>query len=130
MKSFSEEIFALPQILFQKVFISDMKETPLIILGAGKSTIEFIDLVNDINQKSYDKIKIIGILDDDKKLKNKKINNISVIGSIKDTKQFKKEKFFVGIFSYKNRFIRSKIINSLKFSSNKFINVIQQQPTL
>ena len=56
-----------------------MKETPLIILGAGKSTIEFIDLVNDINQKTYNKIKIIGILDDDKKLKNKKMWRILFI---------------------------------------------------
>ena len=49
-----------------------MKEENLIILGAGDSTLEIIDLVNDINKKKTKKIKIIGILDDDKKLNKKK----------------------------------------------------------
>ena len=41
-----------------------MKEKLLIILGAGNSTIEIIDLIEDINKKSLNRIKIVGILDD------------------------------------------------------------------
>ena len=81
-----------------------MKEENLIILGAGDSTLEIIDLVNDINKKKTKKIKIIGILDDDKKLKKKNIKS-SILGKIKDIYKFKKEKFFLGIFSHKNRFL-------------------------
>ncbi len=101
-----------------------MKVIKLIILGAGKSTLEIIDIINDINNKSSKKIEIVGILADDKKLKNKKIYNTPVLGPIKDIKKFKKEKFFLGIFSYQNRFVRAKIISSFKNIYHRFINIV------
>ena len=43
----------------------------LVILGGGTSCIETIDLINQINKFNKNKIKIIGILDDDKKIQKK-----------------------------------------------------------
>ena len=88
-----------------------MNDIPLVLLGAGLSTVEVIDIISDINKSSQKKIKIVGLLDDNSKLFNKKILNCSVIGSLSDINLFKKEKFFLNIFSYKNRFLRSKIVN-------------------
>ena len=101
-----------------------MKIKPLIILGAGNSTREIIDQINDINKKTSNKIEIIGVLDDDKKLLNKKISNIPIIGKINDFKKFKKVNFFLGILSPQNRFKRSNLIRSLKSNIKKFINII------
>lgn len=101
-----------------------MKEKQLIILGAGNSTVEIIDLIEDINKRSLNRIKIIGILDDNKNLLNKKISNIPIIGNIKEMRKFKKENFFIGIQSYKNRFKRSEFINSIKDNIKRFITII------
>ena len=101
-----------------------MNEKLLIILGAGSSTIEIIDLIEDINEKSADKIKIVGILDDNNNLLNKKISNIPIIGNMKEMKKFKKENFFLGIQSYRNRFKRSEFINSIKDNIKRFITIV------
>jgi len=101
-----------------------MKKKPLIILGAGNSTIEIIDQINDINKKNSNEIEIVGILDDNKKLLNKKILNTPIIGIIKDYKKFKKEYFFLGMFSYKNRFKRSALIKSFKNNIKKFLTIV------
>ena len=101
-----------------------MNDIPLVLLGAGLSTVEVIDIISDINKCSQKKIKIVGLLDDNSKLFNKKILNCSVIGSLSDINLFKKEKFFLNIFSYKNRFLRSKIIKNLKIKRSKFLNII------
>ena len=71
-----------------------MKMKSLIIIGAGSSTIEIIDILNDINKVSKKKFSIKGILDDNKKIQKKKINNIKVIGFIKDYHKFKNNYFF------------------------------------
>jgi acetyltransferase-like isoleucine patch superfamily enzyme len=101
-----------------------MNDLPLVLVGAGLGAIEVIDIIEDINKTSMKKIKIVGLLDDNPKLFNKKVLNHSVIGSLSDITLFKKENFFLNIFSYKNRFLRSKLIKSLKKSRSKFINLI------
>ena len=101
-----------------------MKKKELIIIGAGNSTLEIIDIIEDINYQNIDKIKVIGILDDDIKLKNKHLNNIPILGQIKEISKFKNAYFFLGIFSYKNRFLRNKIIMNLKKFKKRFINII------
>ena len=101
-----------------------MNQTSLIILGAGNSAIEVIDLVNDINRGSSNKIKIVGVLDDNKKLHNKKILNVPILGSLKDVKKYKNEKLCITLFSHKNRFIRTKLIKSLNISSERFFTII------
>ena len=101
-----------------------MSSKSLIIIGAGGSTIEIIDLLNDINKISKRKIKIKGILDDDKKVQKKKINNIRVIGLAKDFYKFKNNYFFLSILSYKNRFKREKIIKNLSKLKSKFISIV------
>lgn len=101
-----------------------MNEFPLILIGAGLGAIEVIDIIDDINKSNLKKIKIVGLLDDDPKLLNKKFLNYSVIGSLSDISLFKKENFFLNIFSYQNRFLRSKLIKSFKKKRNRFINLI------
>ena len=101
-----------------------MKIISLILIGGGYSSIEIIDLIEDINnieKKQF--IKIIGILDDQKKI-NTSINGIKVIGKLKDIKKFKNEKFFVNIFDRNNRFIRPKLIKKLNISSLRFFSII------
>ena len=90
-----------------------MNELPLILIGAGLGAIEVIDIIDDINKSNLKKIKIVGLIDDNPKLLNKKFLNYSVIGSLSDISLFKKENFFLNIFSYRNRFLRSKLIKSL-----------------
>ena len=96
----------------------------LIIIGGGKSTLEIIDIIDDINLKKKENINVIGILDDDNKLKKKYINGIPILGKIRDINKFKNVNFFLSIFSYKNRFLREKIIKKLNKYSKNFINII------
>ena len=101
-----------------------MKIISLILIGGGFSSIEIIDLIEDINnieKKQF--IKIIGILDDQKKI-NTSINGIKVIGKLKDIKKFKNEKFFVNIFDRNSRFIRPKLIKKLNINSSRFFSII------
>ena len=96
----------------------------LLILGGGTSCIETIDLINEINRFNKNKIKIIGILDDDNKIQKKKINGHLVLGKINTYKKYRDCNFFMNIFSYKNRFTRHKLISSFGKSRKKFINLI------
>ena len=101
-----------------------MKEIPLILIGGGFSSIEIIDLIDDINKidkKQF--IKIIGILDDNKNI-NSTINRIKIIGKLSDVKKFKKEKFFVNIFDRNNRFIRPILIKKLNINLSNFFSII------
>ncbi len=100
------------------------KITNLILIGGGRSCIEIIDLINDINNFKTDKIKIIGILDDDVKLKNRKIYNTKVLGKVSSFTMFKDCHFFLNIHSYKNRFLRLNIIRKLNKIKKRCINLI------
>lgn len=101
-----------------------MKEIPLILLGGGFSSIEIIDLIEDINKFDKEKfIKIIGILDDKKKI-NSKINGVKIIGKLSDAKKFKKENFFVNIFDRNNRFLRPNIIEKLNIKLERYFSII------
>ena len=72
-----------------------MKYIPIIILGAGNSTIEIIDQIENINKKNNNKkLKVVGILDDNIKLQGKKLLNIPILDKIKNLNKFKKERFF------------------------------------
>ena len=98
------------------------KITNLILIGGGDSCIEIIDLIGDINKFNLNnKINIVGILDDNIK---KKICGIKVLGKINSFKKYPKLNFFLNVHSYKNRFIRSKIIKNIKQIKKKFINLI------
>ena len=101
------------------------KITNLILIGGGNSCIEIIDLINDINKFHLNnKINIVGILDDNIKIKNKKINDIKILGKIDSIKKYLKYNFFLNIHSYKNRYARSAIIKKIKSLKKKFINLI------
>ena len=101
-----------------------MSDKSLIIVGAGDSTIEILDIINDINKIKKEKIKVKGILDDNKSIQKKRVNNVRVIGLIKDYYKFKNNYFFLSILSYKNRFKREKIIKDLLRIKSKLINIV------
>ena len=100
-----------------------MNVIKLIILGGGNSTLEILDIIEDINKKKNQKIIVVGILDDHNKI-TKKILKIPVIGKLNEIKKFKNKNFFLSISSYKNRFLREKIIYKTKKFHKKFINII------
>ncbi len=101
-----------------------MREIPLILIGGGFSSIEIIDLIEDINKIDKNQfIKIIGILDDHKNISSI-INGIKVIGKLSDIKKFKQEKFFVNIFDRNNRFIRPILIDKLNINLSNFFSII------
>lgn len=101
-----------------------MKKISLILIGGGFSSIEIIDLIEDVNKiekKKY--IEIVGILDDHKKI-GSTINGVKIIGKLSDAKNYKTEKFFINIFDRNNRFIRQNLIKKLKVNLSRFISII------
>ena len=48
-----------------------MNAIKLIILGGGNSTLEILDIIEDINKKKNQKINVVGILDDRNEIKKK-----------------------------------------------------------
>ncbi len=100
-----------------------MKETRLIIIGASFA-FEVIDLVNEINKKKIQNIKIVGILDDNKSYRKKKIRNVPVIGEIKDIKKFKTESINISINNFRNRFVQKKIIKKYSLKPSRFLTLI------
>ena len=100
-----------------------MDEIPLLILGASFS-FETINLVQDINRKNVKKIRVVGILDDNKKFYNKKIDGIPVLGKINELKKFKKEKINISINSFKNRFVQKKLAKKYSLKSSRFLTLI------
>jgi len=103
-----------------------MREIPLIILGASFS-FEVINLVQDINKTKKEKIKVIGILDDNKKFRSKKIDGIPILGKISDIKKFKTEKINISINSFKNRFVQKQIIKNYSINSSRFLTLVHPQ---
>ena len=100
-----------------------MKEIPLIIIGASYA-FEIIDLVNNINNSSKKKIKIVGILDDNKKFYKKKILDIPVLGEIRDIVKFKKEKINISINNHKRRFVQKELIKKYNIKLNRLLTLI------
>ena len=102
-----------------------MRET--LVFGAS-SYYEIYDLVIDINQSlpKDDKIKIIGLLDDNKDLKGKNILGAIVLGKLMDYHKFSNsDTFFIfGIGSHKSHLLRREIILNLGIEHEKFLTLI------
>ena len=76
----------------------------LIIIGARKN-IELLDLIDDINLKTKEKINIEGYLYDyNEPLKKGIRKEIKILGSSKDWKKFKKSMFLYNSYSHHYRF--------------------------
>jgi len=80
----------------------------LVILGAGGSGVDIIDIVNAINQ-NIKKWNIIGFLDDNPNLKDKYISGYKVLGTIDEAYKYNKALFISSIANPTNRIIRRKI---------------------
>lgn len=96
----------------------------VVILGAS-SYHELFDLIEDINYSSKQKIKVLGLLDDDENLHGKEINGVKVLGPLRNHIKFDIEtKFIFGIGSHKNHVTRRLILKNLKIDTNRFISLI------
>ena len=83
---------------------------------------------NNVSTKiSY---KIVGILDDNKKLFKKNYKGIPIHIGLENAKQFKDCEFVFGIGSYKNRNSREKIFKKMQLDKNRFPNIIDRTVVL
>ena len=101
-----------------------MSDKSLIIVGAGDSTIEILDIINDINKEiKKRKLKLKEFLMTIKVYK-KRVNNVRVIGLIKDYYKFKNNYFFKYLSYKKIDLKEEKIIKDLLRIKSKLINIV------
>ncbi len=100
-----------------------MKKNKIVILGAGYGFYEILPLIDSINKSNFEKIEIVGILDDNSSLKE--VKGYSIIGPISTWSQLSEEIYFVyAIGSYNSRIARRLIINESQIPVERFINLI------
>ncbi|OGE34542.1 hypothetical protein A3C32_04330 [Candidatus Daviesbacteria bacterium RIFCSPHIGHO2_02_FULL_41_14] len=95
----------------------------IIILGAGGNSRDIVDMIADINElrETY---QLIGILDDDRKLKGSKIMDVKVLGTIKDAYRYTDCYFVNGVYSVINFFTNEDILKRSGISLRKFVTII------
>jgi len=99
-----------------------MKFEKIIIVGGGYTADEIFPIIlNNQNKKNY---KIVGILDDDKKLYKKDYKGIPIYIGLENSRKFLDCKFIFGIGSYKNKNLREKIYKRMELSKHYFPNII------
>lgn len=100
-----------------------MKE--VVVIGGGYGLYEILPLIDAINEKSKDKIKVIGILDDSTFLQKSEIHDLKVLGKISDWMKFDIEvEFIFAIGSFKNHIVRQKIINNNRIPVTRFCTLV------
>ena len=100
-----------------------MSKTDLIIIGAGGSSQDILETVEDIN-RVRDTWNILGFLDDDSSKHGKKALGIPIIGSVEDALDFPNAKFILGIASYKDPTTRKRIIAKLQLPRHAYATII------
>ena len=101
-----------------------MKPQKIIIIGAGYTADELLPIINNLS-KNF-KLKVVGILDDDKKLYKKKYKDIPIHIGLENARKFKDHQFVFGIGSYKNKNSREKIFKKMQIHKSKFPNIIHK----
>jgi len=92
---------------------------PLIILGAGGSGFEIVEIVMAINEVS-ESWNIIGFLDDDKNLHGTSYLNVKVLGSLDCFIEYPGTYFASSIGHPEKRFLRNQIRNKIEVSDDYF----------
>lgn len=96
----------------------------IIILGTGGTSVDILDIINDINEKTEERFECVGFLDDDKEKIGKSINGIKIIGSLKKAKEYKNAFFVNGIGNPSNFLRKEEIIRKTFIPINKFLTII------
>ena len=94
----------------------------LFIIGAGGTSREIIDVVENINRDGH-RWNICGILDDDPSKLGQTINDVPVIGPVSLSTE-KKGLFIIGIASFKNRWVRKQIVERLALEPKRYASLI------
>ena len=101
-----------------------MKPKKIIIIGAGYTSDELFPIINNLSKSS--KFKVVGILDDNKKLYKKKYKGLPIHIGLENAKKFKDHHFVFGIGSYKNKNSREKIFKKTQLPKYKFPNIVHK----
>ncbi len=102
-----------------------MSAKKIIIIGAGGTSRDILDTINDINEHNGKAIfKCLGFLDDDHSLHGKKILGTSVLGSIDKGKEHPNCLFVLGIGHVKNIFVKEDLMKRLGASLERFATII------
>lgn len=102
----------------------------VIIFGIGGTSIDILDVINDINESSKAKLECIGFLDDEEEKVGEIIGNVKVLGSLNIAKDFKNTYFINGIGSPNNFFKKDEIIKKTSISLDKFLTIIHPSATV
>lgn len=102
----------------------------VIIFGIGGTSIDILDVINDINESSKTKLECIGFLDDEEEKVGEIIGNVKVLGSLNIAKDFKNTYFINGIGSPNNFFKKDEIIKKTSVSLDKFLTIIHPSATV
>jgi sugar O-acyltransferase (sialic acid O-acetyltransferase NeuD family) len=95
----------------------------IIIIGAGGTSQEIVDIIEAINQEhpTWD---LLGYLDDDPNKQGKEFNGVKVIGTINDFKKYNDVWLIVPLGNPKSYFIRKRIVNKLSHLNPKYATLI------
>ncbi|MCW6508544.1 acetyltransferase [Lichenifustis flavocetrariae] len=98
----------------------------LVIIGAGGSSRDIIDLVGDINRHASDdgqRWEIRGLLDDDQSKLGQIICGVPVIGSISKAADVQAH-LVVGIASHRNRRVRKAVVERLALDPARYATLV------
>lgn len=101
-----------------------MKKKKIIILGAGGTGGEIVEIIKDINSKK-EKFQAFGFLDDDGNLLKKNgPHNLNILGKISDAKYFKDCFFINSIGSPQDLKLRERIFVKSGITLDRYITLI------
>lgn len=97
----------------------------VIIFGIGGTSVDILDVINDINREgSEEEFECIGFLDDEESNIGKMINNVKVLGLLNLAKDFKEAFFINGIGSPESFLNKEEIIKKSEVSIDRFVALI------
>lgn len=97
----------------------------IIIIGAGGTSRDILDTINDINEHSGKTVfECLGFLDDDPLLHGKKLLGATVLGSMDKGKEYSDSFFVLGIGHVKNIFVKEDLMKRLNASLERFVTII------
>lgn len=102
-----------------------MSAKKIIIIGAGGTSRDILDTINDINEHNGKIVfECLGFLDDDSSLHGRKLMGVSILGSIDMGKEYPDCFFVLGIGHVKNIFIKEDLMGRLNSSLERFVTII------
>ena len=98
--------------------------TKIIILGAGGTGRDIVDMTTDINRESANRVEIVGFLDDSPDLMGNYVMNYPVLGPLDSVSSYPNVKFANGLGSPNSFRDRHVVVERLKLQQSQFFNII------